>query len=187
MSDQQAPRRTPRKKAPSLAPLYGAIGIAVLAIIAVAMAQKDKDAREAAKNRVKPTQETVNPFDDIPAGSKVVVSPFESGSSGDHTPSATGLLAAAVWTEAKASAEKAKTTLQEANAADQAGNRKKYKRLAVEARDLYQEAIDSTAQWEYDISEEHGESDSQVSKVRSLRATWFDQHKKLRSVDVNDI
>jgi len=187
MSDQQAPRRTPRKKAPSLAPLYGAIGIAILAIIAVAMAQKDKDAREAAKNRVKATQEVSNPFADIPAGTKVIPSPFDSNSTGNLAPSATGLLGTAVWTAAQATAERAKKTLQEAKAADDAGNRKKYKRMAVEARDLYQEAIDSTAQWEYNISETHGEEDSQVSQVRSLRAVWFDQHKKLRSVDVNDI
>ncbi|MDF1837162.1 MAG: hypothetical protein P1V35_04785 [Planctomycetota bacterium] len=187
MSESQSPRRASRKKAPSLAPLYGGIGIVILAIIAVAISQKDKDARDAAKNREQPVQESSNPFADIPAGTKVVPSPFESGSSASHSPSATGLLASAVWVEAKAKAELAKTTLQEAKAADEAGDRKKYKRMAVEARDLYSAAIDSTAQWEYDISESHGESDSQVSTVRSLRATWFDQHRKLRSVDVNDI
>ncbi len=183
----QSPRRTPRKKAPSLAPLYGAVGIAILAIIAVAMAQKDKDARNAAKNKTQPVQETTNPFADVPAGTKPVPSPFDSGGTASHTPAAEGLLSEPVWIGAKAKAELGKKALAEANAADKVGDRKQYKLMAVIARDYFQEALDQTAEWEYEISETHGESDDQVSKVRALRSVWFDERKKLRTVDVNDI
>jgi hypothetical protein len=186
MSDPQNPRRTPRKKAPSLAPLYGAVGIAILAIIAVAMAQKDKDARADAEIRKPATTEVSNPFADLPAGGKVVPSPFNAGSN-SLAASASGLLADSVWVEAKALAGQAKKTLLEATTADNAGDRKTYKIKAVQARDLFQRALDTTAQWEIDIEEAHGESDPQVNKVRALRSVWFDQRKKLRSVDVNDI
>lgn len=189
MADQQSPRRTPRKKAPSLAPLYGAVGIAILAIIAVAMAQKDKDARsEAAKNTSNTTgSEVANPFADVPAGGKAVPSPFDSSGSKSLNPSAAGLLGATVWMEAIATAERAKKLLTEANVADRGGDRATYKRKALEARELFHGALEATAQWEYDISEKHGEEDSKVKTVRSLRNVWFDQRKKLRSVDVNDL
>ncbi|MCP5021173.1 MAG: hypothetical protein GY930_05290 [bacterium] len=189
MSDPRPQRRTPRKKTPSLAPLYGAIGIAILAIVAVAMAQKDKDARsEAAKKPSNSTaKETSNPFADVPAGGKVVPSPFSSSSSKGLDPSATGLLEATVWTEAIATAERAKKRLMEAKAADRDGDRSTYKRKALEARELFHGALEATAQWESDISKKHGEEDSKVKTVRSLRNVWFDQRKKLRSVDVNDI
>jgi len=189
MSNLQTPRRTPRKKAPSLAPLYGAIGIAILAIIAVAMAQKDKDARSDASKQapVDTVDEDSNPFADIPAGTKVVPSPFDSSPSSNSTPSATGLLTAPVWITALADAEQAKTLLQAANAADRKGDRATYKKKALEARELFHKALEATAQWEYDISEAHGEADERVSKVRSLRNVWFDQRKKLRLIDVNDI
>ncbi len=190
MPDPQPQRRAPRKKAPSLAPLYGAIGIVIVAIIAVAMAQKDKDARaEADKSPSTSTSnKTSNPFADVPAGGKAVPSPFGSSSSkGGLNPSAAGLLGATVWTEAVATAERAKKLLTEARVADRDGDRSTYKRKALEARELFHGALEATAQWEYDISEKHGEEDSKVKTVRSLRNVWFEQRKKLRSVDVNDI
>jgi hypothetical protein len=187
MSNPQSPRRTPRKKTPSLAPLYGGIGIAVLAIIAVAMAQKDKDARAEADNKAPVVNENSNPFADLPPGGKAVPSPFGGEGSGSFSPSMEGLLAAPVWAEAITLSERAKVLLKEANEADQAGDRKTYHSKALEARELYHSALEATAEWEIEISEAHGEADAKVSQVRALRSIWFDQRKKLRSVDVNDL
>ncbi len=189
MSNQQTSRRASRKKAPSLAPLYGAMIIVILAIVAVAMSQKDKDARsDAANSKSSGTvNEKSNPFDDVPAGGKVVPSPFGAPGSKSHNPSVSGLLAASVWTEAVSTGEKAKVLLQEANLANKNGDRSTYKKKALEARELFHAALEATAQWDYDIAESHGEEDSQVKQVRSLRNVWFDQRKKLRSVDVNDL
>lgn len=187
MSNEPSPRRTPRKKTLSLAPLYGALGIVILAIIVVAMAQKDKDARADSAKKTPTTNESSNPFADVPRGGKVIPSPFDTGASDGTTTSAGALLQATVWVNAMASAEKAKQLLLEANEADRLGDRATYKKKAVEARELFHGALEATAMWEIEIEEAHGESDSQVSKVRSRRSIWFSQRKKLRKVDVNDL
>ncbi len=189
MSNLNSPRRTPPKKTFSLAPLYGAMGIVILAIVAVAVAQKDKDARTDATKQpaTVDANKNSNPFADIPAGTTVVPSPFDSTVAQDNTPSTNELLSAVVWTDAIKSAERAKKLLQEASAADRLGDRSTYKRKALEAREMFHTALEATAQWEYDISETHGESDSQVRAVRSLRGVWFSQRKKLRLIDLNEL
>ncbi|MCA9000524.1 MAG: hypothetical protein KDB61_01280 [Planctomycetes bacterium] len=188
MANQPVQRRAPRKNAPSLAPLYGAIGLAILAIVAIALAQKDKDARADAENQPASTSnEVANPFADLPPGGKPIPSAFDTESLGSFKPSAEGLLANPVLTAAIEKSERAKALLKEASEASAKGDRKTYHEKALEARELYHAALEETAEWEYEISEAHGEADAQVGKVRALRSIWFDERKKLRSVDVNDL
>ena len=182
MSDPQTSRRKPAKKGPSLAPLYGAIGIAILAIVAVALAKnKQKEHDDAQAGKGSPTEQAANPFDEVLNQSKA------SGKTTTGTPSPEGLLSDPKWLAALTTGEQAMAKLKVARDADEAGDRAKYKKLAVEARDLFDKALDDTAEWELTLVDTHGEGDPRVAKILAQRNLWNAARKKLRKVDVNDL
>ena len=192
MTESERPRRA-RSKSPSLAPLYGGILIAILAVVAVALsknAKEEQGERDQKKAAQKAAQESKsNPFEGIV--SEDGVTPSKSSKQGsdpenDLPASPTDLLSNEIWQAAEENAAKGKDMLKSAYEADDAGNRPLYKERALAARDLYDLALDGTVDWEIEIVRAHGESDPRVARVQSARNKWFNQRKKLRKVEIKD-
>ena len=173
-----------------MAPLYGGLLIAILAIVAVALSKNDKQAREDHEDKVAkkgPDEPKSNPFeglvDEYGATPK---SKAEVPEGEQLPPSPRDLLSNEIWETAEENGEQGKAMLKSAYGAEDAGNHALYKERALKARDLFDLALDSTVEWEIEIVEAHGESDRRVGQVLADRNTWFTLRKKLRKVEIKD-
>ncbi len=187
--ESERPRRKGPSKSSSLAPLYGGVLIAIMAIVAVALSKNAKQAKSDRDAQVptKPAVTSDDPFADLNLEDDYTPS-SNLASDGKVLPaSPADLLSEDGWLKAEDLAKQAKAKLKTANDADDAGNRKLYKERAVAARDLYDKALDDTVEWEIAIVEAHGEKDKRVARVLSERNSWLSARKKLRKVDVNDL
>lgn len=166
-----------------MAPLYGGMVVAILAVVAVALAKKNDKAREAAQTpQIKEEPEPVgNPFSRTAKPSQL---------KGDTEPSPEGLppappdlLEAQVWIDAQATAERGLVALRAAREKRDAGNIQGYVKGALEARELFNQALDDTVQWDLDVVEAHGETDPLVQRMQKKRNEWFKHRKSLRKVE----
>ena len=178
MSEERTQRARRSSKAPSLAPLYGGVVVAIMAVVAVALAKKNDRAIEESKTpQTQESSPTGNPFSRSASPS--------SGSSKTGNPSAPDLLQSDVWISALETAEQATAKLREAREKRDAGDTEAYIDLGIEARALFNQALDDTVQWELDLIDAHGEDDPQLKKIASERAKWSKQRKELRHVDIS--
>ncbi|MEZ6002895.1 MAG: hypothetical protein R3F17_04720 [Planctomycetota bacterium] len=184
MKEERSERRPRAKKGPNLTPILIGAVVVLMAVVAVALANKDKRAREAAA--------AANSKDDgMPSN------PFaQSGSSGSSQTKADGtalevspadLLENDSWKSAQATAAKAYAKLKEAREFEDAGKRAEFKEMAVQARDLFDQAQEQVAAWEEEIVDKYGDRDPRVKKVTEETAKWLKVRKNLRKVDVNDL
>jgi len=178
MSEERSQRAKRSSKAPSLAPLYGGVLVAIMAIVAVALAKKNDDAIEE-HNQPKAQDESPsgNPFSRTAKSSGTTSKP--------GNPAGADVLQDPVWTTALETAEQGVIKLREAREKRDAGDTENYIDLGIEARDLFNQALDDTVQWELDLIDAHGEDDPQLKKVAKERAKWSKHRRELRHVDIS--
>ena len=93
-----------------------------------------------------------------------------------------GMLRDPVWRGALQLAEKAAGLADEAEGARKVGDTATFRAKAIEARDLFQKAIDATVQFETDCIEKYGETDRLVRQLVRARSLWISQRTKYRSI-----
>lgn len=172
------PERRRTKRGPSLAPLYGGMLVAILAIVVVALAKKNDKAREGAEQPVVEDDPAPrgNPF------SRTARSKNGEDATASYETAPSDLLQSQVWIDALGTAEEGLIALRAAREKRDAGDQGGYIDGAVHARDLFNQALDDTVEWEMGLVEKHGEQDPLVRKVQEERAKWFQHRKSLRQV-----
>ena len=93
-----------------------------------------------------------------------------------------GMLRDPVWRGALQLAEEATGLADEAEGARKAGDTVAFRAKAVEAKELFQKAIDATVQFEIDCIEKYGETDRLVRQMVRARSLWISQRTKYRSI-----
>lgn len=183
-ADQGDEERTPRRarKKDNTAVVAG--GIFVFALVAIGAAgwlNRGKTAKagdQPAAKTVDDLMQEKSPFGGIeaeegptrlsPGGKKVAttnLAPLE-------------ILETPAWVEAQKTMEGAYAMVKEAEDAKQAGDNATYINKAVTAREIIDEAIIATADWEMDLQDQYGENDVLVKKIVRERSRWFDLLRK---------
>ena len=177
MARPQSPARG-QSRGPNLTPLIGLVGLAIVAIVVAALAAQNRERKEAAAQTQEPPPE-VDPFADIVPGKSVTLGPGRRAAV-DLAPS--GLSTTPLWVEALAKAEQAFGLIEEAEAAEAAGDTATFARRAATARSLLNQALEDTALWEEEIDAKYSSEDRQVREIKRERTRWFGLVKKYRKV-----
>ncbi len=185
-------RSTRRSKTPSMGPLYTIIGIAVLALVVAALAaqQRAKDEKESQQASAPPQVED-NPFGDLAAPDaprrKTEDDPFaapkaKSTFRKETNRAPASILTEDVWVDAQRMAETADALLREAEAALKQGKDQLYTQKAVAGREILDQQLVKTADWEEQLLDEYNDTDKLVRQIQKERNRWFDVVKKYRKV-----
>jgi hypothetical protein len=178
---ERAPRRAPRA-APNLLPVFATLGVVIVAALVVTLITKeDKAATQAAGDAAKATAGTgTNPFADIDTDPDQ----FKRASSGSSRPATTndappGLADAQVFADARKLAAEAMQLVEEALAAEKAGDTETWRTKSIAARDKFDQVLWDTSDWETGLITTYGSNDAQVKKIGAEIDVW---RKKMNSV-----
>lgn len=182
-------RRRPPKASWTLVPLFIVLLLAVAGIGVAGWVHGLKQ-RAAAEEDSSPSPSAVG--DGVAAGGSAgaPADPFASVPDEDpHHPSKRperiegtpeGIEAEPLWRDALVLADQGWTLAEEAVVAKRHEDWAVYNSKGAAARKAFDEALESTAEWELAILEEHGETDPAVRTIVRTRSEWFDQLRVLR-------
>ena len=137
-------------------------------------AAKAREAERAARESQTPSNATVNPFADVDFGA-----PPERGKGTarmrtvDRSPS--NLANYSPWQEAQGLARQARVLFDEGKLAKAADDYSTWNDKGRQAKALYDEALEMTAEWETEIIGLYSENDVRVADIKKLRDTWFEK------------
>ena len=171
-------RRRPRKSGgPPVGPILILVVLMIGAVVVARMLAKNQKPADAAP----PAEVSADSiFGDLPREE-----PPTPGARTEYKPkklyekAPAGLASNATWVQAKQVAAEAKTTLDEAKAAKAAGDHAGWSDKGVRAKELYDQAITMTAEWEEELMEKYGDSDRQVAEIKRERDGWFNMLRTL--------
>lgn len=154
-----------------MAPLIGAIVVvAVGGLFFAVLASQQKDGVDAAEDG--PAQEK-DPFADVdyedgprrmnPGGEPI----------GEVERSPKDLLETPLWVDALERAEEGYALHQAAQQAKREEESGVYLAKGVEAKKIFDQVLEDTAEWETEISNAYTEHDVRVSQVMDIRTRWF--------------
>lgn len=183
-----APRQ-PRPVKINTTPLFLFFGlVALLAVILALIGRVNKKQIEVAEAEAKKkgamqaasaggNGPTVDPFADLPdeVGLGLGARGSRWASAFPRDPDPTGLEAESIWQEALNQADAAWALADDARQALEAEDKARFKSKGLAARIAFEKAIEATAQWEKDIIQAHGETDSKVRKIIRTRNEWDEQ------------
>lgn len=177
----RAPRRAP-SAAPNLLPVFATLAVVVIAALVVAlMANKDKEEAQAAGDTSAATAGSgTNPFADI----NTDPDQFKRTGSGSGTTASTnnappGLADAQVFQDARKLAAEATLLVEEALAAQKAGDNETWRTKSIAARDKFDQVMVDTSDWEIELITTYGSNDAQVKRIGAEIDVW---RKKMNSV-----
>lgn len=180
--------RRPARRRPRSSAAPAAIALFVVAVVGIGIAgwtQRDRE-KQAPEDPADPV--VANPFDDLPAETP----PQRNGErpavrrDAETHLAPEGLLANPVWGAAVALAQDGYALSDQAESARRAGDDETYAEKALEAREILDQAIEETAEWEAQIQEEFGDGDALVREVVRERSRWFDLVQRYRKVGVGE-
>ncbi len=176
--DASPGRRRPRKSSgPPVGPILILVVLMVGAVVVARMAAqsetKEEEARPAEVNA-----EAV--FGDLPREEPPTPktgSSFKPKKLYEKAPP--GLASNTTWVAAKKVAAEAKTVLDAGKIAKAASDHAGWAEKGGRAKDLYDEAITMTAEWEEELMAKYGDNDRQVAEIKRERDGWFNMLRTL--------
>jgi hypothetical protein len=170
--EEGRPRRRPTKSAPPLLPIFALLVVIGGAIVLARMAAKDQKPEEPPPEKV--TAEAI--FGDLPVEEPPV--PASGGGRADRgtkNRAPSGLADTEVWIEALRTADEAAALLAVASKAKTAGDHATWNTKGKQAKELSDQALESTALWEEELMAKYGDADRQVRQIMSIRSKWFEK------------
>ncbi|MBL6720609.1 MAG: hypothetical protein ISQ08_04285 [Planctomycetes bacterium] len=177
-----------RTGASSASPLLAAFAVAAVAILGagiLASGSKERGLPPEAVQRLDEARTKPDPFDD---SARSVPKPAATGpgggaqSSKGYDASPADLLSEPDWVRAKELAAQADALMEEAAAAEAAGNNALFLEKAVAARTRYEEAAGLVVDWELDIRNEYGDGDVKVRVIVREITRWAKAIRKYRKL-----
>ena len=170
-------RRATKSSGPPVGPILILVVLMVGAVVVARMAAQGQKTTEE-EEPAEVTAESI--FGDLPREEPPTRKPG-SGSKPKklYEKAPAGLASNSTWIAAKAVAADAKATLEEAKTAKAAGDHAAWADKGVRAKELYDEAITMTAEWEEELMEKYGDNDRQVSEIKRERDGWFNMLRTL--------
>lgn len=167
--NEERPRRQRKKAGPPVGPILLLVGLMIGAVVVARMIASRPKAEETVK--------TERPASDIFGDLEIEAPPtYTPGKTPkrmvDKAPA--GLADSALWIEAKGIAKQAAAVLTEAKAAKAVQDYAGWDDKGVKAKNLFDEAIIMTADWESELMEKYGDNDRQVAAIMNERSKWFD-------------
>ncbi|MFT7484399.1 MAG: hypothetical protein ACI9F9_000239 [Candidatus Paceibacteria bacterium] len=162
-------RRRPKKSGPPVLPILGLVVLMIGAVVVARMAAS----RPKADDTVHEPKDASAVFGDLP----VELPPVrEKGRAPrrmvDNSPA--GLTDNAQWVKAQGVVLEAAKVLAEAKTAKAAGDHGAWADQGTKSKQLYDEAIIMTADWELGLIEKYGDNDRQVDAIMKERSKWID-------------
>lgn len=171
-------RRRPRKSSgPPLGPILILVVLMVGAVVIARMAAQDKGTEEDTG----PAEVSADAvFGDLPR-EEPPTPKVGSGSKSKklYEKAPPGLASNTTWLAAKKVAVEAKTVLEAGKIAKAAGDHAGWADKGGRAKNLYDEAITMTAEWEEELMSKYGDNDRQVAAIKRERDGWFNMLRTL--------
>lgn len=181
---ERAPRR-PQKSGPSFLPIATLLGLVVLAALVVAlMTKKDKETTQAAStDSAAAASAGESPFGDIDTDpSRFMRKGGGSGQPATTNTAPPGLADEQVFADARKLAAEATKLIEEAGAAEKAGDTETWRTKSIAAREKLDEVMVMTADWEIGLITTYGSNDAQVKRISAEIDAWRKQMNKVRKV-----
>jgi len=166
--EEKRPRRRPQKAGPPIVPILALVVVIGGAVVVARMAAK----QPKPDNTPKPEVQADEIFGGL-AREEPPVPGQRGGGRATTNRAPSGIADNAVWIEALHKADQAAELMTIAKSAKAEGNHSGWNENANKAKALYNQALEDTALWEEELTEEFGDTDRQVRDIVRIRNKWF--------------
>ncbi len=180
---EEGGRRQPgRNQSPNMAPVIGIVSIVAIGGVMFAVyANQHKKSVDDAEGGGPPI-EVVDPFAGVPDEAGPTSRSPGGKRSGLVNRSPEGLLDDPVWNAATVKANEGYAHHAAAQAALKAKDNDSYLAKGLAARDLFNQVLEDTADWELGLLDKFGENDRKVSQIMAERERWFGVIRKYKGL-----
>lgn len=165
-SAENSSRRRPEPPRTNPALVPGLIALVLIAIAVVVAVLNKKPAVDPAASAPR-----TNPFADVPDEAPPPPREHKPGSNLPMAPDS--VVSEPAWLEAQKLAGEARKLYDAAVAAKAANDLSLAREKGVAAREMYDKAVESTAEWEEMLITQYNESDPKLRAIRETRSDWF--------------
>ncbi len=173
------------KAAPNMVPVFATLAIVVVAAVAVAVMNQPKDSEASGQGAATgaPAPAASDIFGDIDTSPER----FMRKTGGSGQPATTnnappGLADAPIFAEARKLAAEATLLVNEALAAEKAGDVETWRTKGIAGREKFEHIMEMTADWEIGLIGQWGSNDAQLKKISVEIDVWRKLMTKVRKV-----